>query len=104
MDANSRYDGKPLLKMLELYVLRSIGEISSGDEERMVAITPKLREIYHHNGEWPEIIASAVRLSPDVSVAIKEMWERNQKIAADNNLVLSAQEFAEMFVDRNLVG
>ena len=49
---NPRYNGKPLLRLLELYVLHVIGEISADDAERMVAMTPKLREIYGHSGEF----------------------------------------------------
>lgn len=104
METNPRYDGKPLLKLLELYVLKAIGEISSADEERMLALTPKLREIYGHEGEWPEIVAATVHLPPEASEEIAGMWARNQKTASDNNVTLSAQEFAELFVDENLVG
>jgi hypothetical protein len=98
---NPRYDGKPLLRMLELYVLNVIGEISTEDADRMVAMTPKLREIYGHSGEWPEIIAASVGLPLEASSDIRGMWERNQEIARANDVELPPQRFAEMFVDDN---
>jgi hypothetical protein len=103
MDHNPRYSGKPLLRLLECYVLRAIGELPEKDAEILANITPKLQEIYAHEGQWPEIVAATVNLPPQASETIKDMWERNQKIASDSNVLLSAQEFAEMFVDDNLV-
>lgn len=98
---NPRYDGKPLLRMLELYVLNVIGEISTEDADRMVVVTPRLREIYGHSGEWPEIIAASVGLPLEASSDIRRMWERNQEIARTNDVELPPQRFAEMFVDDN---
>ncbi|MEM1052707.1 MAG: hypothetical protein AAGI28_11495 [Pseudomonadota bacterium] len=102
MHHERRYDGKPLLRLLELYVLHVIGKISADDAERMVAMTPKLREIYGSSGEWPEIIAASVELPLEASSDIKDMWERNQEIARANAAELPPQMFAEMFVDENL--
>jgi len=34
--------------------------------------------------------------------AIRGMWTRNQQIAAQNGVTLSAEEFAVMFVDSNI--
>jgi hypothetical protein len=102
MENNQRYSGKPLLRLLECYVLRAIEELPDDEAQVLTNMTPKLREVYGADGEWPEIIAATVALPPEATSAIRGMWERNQKIAIDNNLSLSAQEFAEMFVDENL--
>lgn len=96
-----RYDGKPLLRLLELYVLNAIDEISTEDADRMAAMTPKLREVYGHSGEWPEIIAASVELPHDASSEIRRMWVKNQEIARASDVPLSPQRFAEMFVDDN---
>lgn len=104
MDQSQRYSGKPLLRLLECYVLRAIGALPDKEAQALASMTPKLREIYGHDGDWPEIVAATVNLPPEATVAIKGMWERNQKIASENNVTLSAQAFAEMFVDENLVG
>lgn len=100
----SRYDGKPLLRLLELYALRAIGHLDPDDEARLEAMAPKLREIYGSSGEWHEVVAASVKLPPDLPAAIREMWERNQQIARDNQVTLTPQMFVEMFVDQNLAG
>jgi hypothetical protein len=104
MGHSERYSGKPLLRLLECYVLDAIDALPDGEAQALTNMTPKLREIYGHGGEWPEIVAATVSLPPEAKAAIKGMWERNQQIATDNNVTLTAQEFAEMFVDDNLVG
>lgn len=98
----SRYDGKPLLRLLELYALRAIGHLDPADEERLVAMAPKLRALYGCPGEWHEVVAASVNLPPDLPAAIREMWERNQAIARANDVTLPPQKFVEMFVDHNL--
>ena len=103
MSSGSRYDGKPLLKLLELYVLWAIGELSEVDESRLVAMTPKLQSIYGVSGSWHDVLAAAVHLPKDMPVAIRQMWAKNTKIANEISAILTPQTFAEMFVDKNLV-
>lgn len=50
-----------------------------------------------------EILSAELELPSNLPELIRNMWVRNQEIAATNRVVLSAQEFAEMFVDKNLV-
>jgi hypothetical protein len=57
MSKQSRYEGKPLLRLLECYVLSSIGHLQESDRQNLEAMTPKLQEVYHILGTWREIIA-----------------------------------------------
>jgi hypothetical protein len=104
MNASSRYAGKPLLRLLEGYVLRAIGALSPGDEERLRSMEPQLGRVYGRVGTWMEIIASEMELPANMPELIAETWRRNQNVAKANGLELTAQQFAEMFVDQNLVG
>lgn len=103
MTDRTRYLEKPLVRLLELYVLHSINEISADDMNRMVAMTPKLQEIYGHSGEWPDIIARSVGFPQSISGEIRAMWHRNQETARANGITLQPQRFAEMFVDDNIL-
>jgi hypothetical protein len=103
MASNPRYDGKPLLRLLELYVLRSIDELPPPDQQALERMAPKLHAIYGGNGEWHEAVAAAVHMPADMPVAIRDMWVRNLEIARTNGATLHPQMFAEMFVDENLV-
>ncbi len=101
MSANPRYDGKPLLRMLEFYVLSAIGELSQAEESTLVGMAPKLHALYGGGGAWHEAIAASMKMPPDMPSAIQRAWANNCEIAKANNLTLTPQRFAEMFVDEN---
>ena len=50
MSTGPRYEGKPLLRLLELYVLKAIGELSQESEDSLKAMGPKLQAIYGGDG------------------------------------------------------
>ena len=103
MSDNSRYDGKPLLRLLELYVLHALGELPQAEQESLERLAPKLQSIYGGNGQWHEALEAGVRMPADMSPVIREMWAKNLEIAQAKNVpALSPQKFAEMFVDENL--
>jgi hypothetical protein len=101
MSTDTRYDGKPLLRLLEFYVLKAIGELSKESQDRMVAMAPKLQAIYGGDGRWDDAIAKALHMPDTMPEAIRDMWKKNLKIAHDNKVTLTPQQFAEMFVDSN---
>jgi hypothetical protein len=103
MSDNVRYDGKPLLRLLELYVLWALDELPLPEQETLNRMAPKLQAIYGGKGPWHEAIEAAVRMPADMPQSIRDMWAKNLEIARANNVpALSAQKFAEMFVDENL--
>ncbi|MER9373777.1 hypothetical protein [Mesorhizobium sp. M0491] len=104
MATNPRYDGQPLLRLLELYVLWVIGELSQESEDGLKKMAPKLQSIYGGDGQWHDAIAQAMHMPEGMPAAIRDMWARNLKIARDNNVTLNPQQFAEMFVDNNFAG
>ena len=96
-----RYSGKPLLRLLELYVLWAIEELPADEEEELVAMAPKLRQIYGASGDWHDVVAFAVHLPQNTRSEIQQMWARNLQIARHNDVAVTPQDFAEMFVDAN---
>ena len=103
MATGSRYQEKPLLRLLECYVLWAIDQLPAEDALLMEDMTPKLEQIYSVRGTWREIIEMVMELPPSMPVAIRDLWAKNTAIAQAKNLHLSPQQFAEMFVDQNLV-
>lgn len=97
----SRYEGKPLLRLVELYVLWAISEISPQDEQRLHEMTPQLQSLYGIGESWHEIIASVVKMPSDAPEALRGMWLRNLELARQNDLTLAPQQFAEMVADQN---
>jgi hypothetical protein len=98
-----RYAGKPMLRLLELYVIWSLDRLSEDDAKRLQAMAPKLSETFGGDGTWQDAIATTMELPGNMPDLIRDMWIRNQKIAVENGVELPAQKFAEMFVDSNLV-
>lgn len=98
-----RYQGKPLLRLLECFVLKAINELSAADAENLRRMEPMLARLYGKQGLWDEIISATMEFPENMPILIREMWERNQIIAQQHSTTLSPQQFAEMFVDQNLV-
>ncbi len=97
-----RYAGKPMLRLLELYVLWSLDDLSEDDVSRLQAMAPKLTSTFGGDGTWHSAIATTMEFPENMPELIHEMWIKNQQIAAANNVELPTQQFAEMFVDDNL--
>jgi hypothetical protein len=93
----NRYSGKPLLRLLECFVLWSIGELGEKETTALEAMTPKLRSIYGAQGSWQEVLAAALHMPQDTPRRIREAWAKH----LENQAPISAQEFAQVFVDQN---
>jgi hypothetical protein len=96
-----RYAEKPLLRLLELYVLWSIAKLTEEDEARLRLMAPKLQKTFGGDGTWRDALATAMHMPGEMPELIRETWEKNLGIAADNDVTLAPQHFAEMFVDSN---
>lgn len=101
MVTNPRYDGHPLKRLLEFYVLKAIGELSQTDEDRLIRLAPKLQGTFGGGGQWHEAIEAAVHMETETASEIRGMWERNLEVARANGVKLTPQQFAEMVVDDN---
>lgn len=92
----ARYQGRPLLVVLERYVLSCIGE--NDDEANTSAIVQK---VWGGSASWQETVRSQLQLPETIDEAIRGLWEKNQLIAKQNNTSLHPVQFAKMFVDSN---
>ena len=81
MSDNSRYDGKPLLRLLELYILNAIGELPLSEQESLNRLAPKLQAIYGGNGQWHEAVGAAVRVPADMP----QLWTAACKRTRDRS-------------------
>ena len=97
-----RYAGKPLLRLLELYVIWALGQLSDEDSARLLAMAPKLTDTFGGDGTWQDALATSMHMPGNMPDLIRDMWAKNQGIATANGVELRPQEFAEMFVDSNL--
>lgn len=101
MQTNPRYDGKPLLKILECYVLSTIGQLPEAEARALDTLTPTLRQCYKLEGSWQQILG--VVLPDDMQAQIKDLWTENTEIARKHGVTLTLQKFAEMSADENFL-
>jgi hypothetical protein len=99
----SRYDGKPFLRLLECYVLSSIGHLSDQQEHALNLMAPKLAETFQFRGSWFEIVAKEMDFPPDLPIKIKAIWDSGNAKAVELGLSVDPEEFARQFVDTNFV-
>lgn len=97
-----RYAGRPLLRLLELYVLWALGRLAQEDEASLQVMAPKLTGLYGGDGSWQSALATVMHMPENMPDLVREMWTKNQGIAIANGVELFPQQFAEMFVDQNL--
>ncbi len=102
MSGNPRYDGKPLLRLVELYVIDAVGALTPEQAKNLDAMTPKLCQLYCITGDWRAAIGKAMAFPETMPHSIREMWSRNQHLAKEKGASLTAEAFAVMFVDANV--
>jgi hypothetical protein len=101
MQRNSRYAGRPLLRLLECYVLWAIDELPEKEKTSLFDMTSKLQKVYNSGGSWQSIVSATVAMDAEMPQHLKMLWKRNIEIARQNGTVLTPQQFAEMVVDDN---
>lgn len=100
-DDATRYTGKPLLRLLDSYVLLAIGALDAEQAAALQKLEPKLSEIFGRQGTWSTIVASELDLPEELPPRILEAWEDGRKKAASYGITLDPKEFAALFVDTN---
>lgn len=98
---SERYESKPFLRLLELYVIWSIGELNERQKSSINQLTPKLQKTYGAEGEWHEIVASQMELPSDLPGKIKSIWEKNKLNLVAQGIKAEPEVFAQQFVDNN---
>jgi hypothetical protein len=93
-----RYKGKPLLILLESYVLDCIGCLP---KEKMPTITSIIHRVYGGGGDWKATLRSTLHLDDALDENLRQMWVRNQDLARQANQTLPPEDFARMVVDQN---
>jgi hypothetical protein len=102
LDPQKRYAGKPLVRLLDAYVLWAIGALPPAQEASLQQMTPKLRQTWNRTEEhWQDVLASEMHFPATMPATIREMWEKNQTIAVTSRVTLTPLDFAHMFVDQN---
>jgi hypothetical protein len=92
----SRYKGRPLLILLENYVLACIGELPP--DSNVAAVVQKA---FGGGDDWMQTLREKLDLNSAIDEAIREMWTKNQAIAKEHKEQLHPVQFAKLVADRN---
>jgi hypothetical protein len=93
-----RYEGRPLILILDNYVLDCIGELPSDKKALIITIVQK---VFGGGTDWKKTVRDVLQLSGSIEDDIRSLWIENQQIAVQNNSELHPVQFAKMIVDDN---
>ncbi len=93
-----RYAGRPLLILLENYVLSCIGQLPTNKEGGLVAA---VQRVWGGGEDWKATMRSTLQLGESIDDSLRKMWATNKERAKQANVILSPEEFARMVVDEN---
>ncbi|HLX63856.1 MAG TPA: hypothetical protein VKX17_21470 [Planctomycetota bacterium] len=94
---DTRYTGRPLIALLEMFVLEYIGEL---DPKRR-ALAQKLVHSTWGKGNWLEVTRKQLKIKEGIGDYLKKKWRENLVIAREKNLSLTPNDFAVAIVDAN---
>lgn len=94
----ARYAGRPLLIVLENYVLDCIGELPP---EKQAVARSIVQRVWGGDDDWKATVRVQLRLEPSLDESLQGMWSRNQEVAKQHNQSLHPIQFAKMIVDQN---
>ena len=93
-----RYEGRPLILILDNYVLDCIGELPPDKKALIISIVQKA---FGGGPDWKKTVRDLLQLSDSIEDNIRSLWTENKKIAAQNNSELHPVQCAKMIVDDN---
>ncbi len=97
-----RYEGKPFLRLVELYVLDAIGQLHDHYRETAEKMEPRLQATYGTKAPWQQIIAEQMEFPDTLPAAIRGLWdgylEHHRKLGNS----VDPEEFVVEFVDKNI--
>ncbi|MDE1466238.1 hypothetical protein [Aurantiacibacter sp. D1-12] len=99
---SDRYEGKPFLRLLDSYVLDTIGHLDEANQKWLKEAEPFFRETFGVNGSWREIVAGRMEFPDNMEAAIQELWDKGRiRFLQETGEQPDPVQFTHMFVDKN---
>lgn len=89
---------KPVVFLLENYILDCIGMLPQADELATAVIVEKA---FGEKKDWRGRLHEEFGFTDKVGPQLKGMWKQAQSVAAQEGSSLSAREFAQVVVEEN---
>jgi hypothetical protein len=94
----ARYQGKPLLIILENYILDCIGAL---EPERQELVRGVVQRSLGGGDDWKQTIRTMLQIDGSLDEQLRLMWEQNQEAAQVSGVELHPIQFAKMVADQN---
>jgi hypothetical protein len=95
-----RYEGRPLLRLLDDYVLDVIGALPDETHHVLLEVV-RLAYPNTPGATWREVLENELGLEPDLKRQILSMWRDYQQFMAGQGATADPSEFAVSFADEN---
>src|SRR5689334_9063538 len=92
-----RYEGKPLLRLIESYALAVIGELPEDSDAAVRLVVQRLWGT--SSPDWTATLRKELYWSASIDDTIRENWVAYQEAARAAGVTNSAVEFAKIFAD-----
>jgi len=93
-----RYRGRPLLVVLENYVLAAIGELPPS---KITSVGKIVQSVFGGGVDWMKTVRKQLQLGDSIDESLHRMWIENQVIAKERGDKLQPVQFAKMVADQN---
>lgn len=99
----SRYEGQPMLRLMDSYVLDAIGLLDEQYAATLREQAPKLATVFGVQAEtWQSIVEQAMHMPPDSQETVVRAWNTYQREYSEHGEAADPVEFAHTMVDRAL--
>jgi len=95
-----RYKGRPLLSILENYVLSCIGALTPEQEAGMAAI---VQRVWQGSSDWKKTVREHLDMKDTLDQSLRDMWARNLEAAKRGGKEIHPVQFAKLVADKNFV-
>ena len=103
MSDAGRYEGRPFLRLLDCYVMRTIGQLDEAQDESLQAIEPQLAQLYGKPSPWYQVVMDQMEFTEDMEANIRQVWIAALTKADELNMEIDPAEFTRQFVDTNFM-
>jgi hypothetical protein len=94
----ARYQGRPLVIVLENYILDCIGKLPP---ESSVELARLMQQGLGGGADWKQTIRDMLQLDAKLDQELRDLWTRNEALAREQGQELHPVQFARMVVDEN---
>lgn len=96
-----RYQNKPLLRLLDCYLMDLIGELAPDQARTLGDLEPMLHRAWKSTGTWREMVEEQMAFQPTVREKVKGFWHGYIAAAEAQGLPAQPFDFVLSFVSQN---